>query len=250
MFVERSRSSRSGSVWRFTFLATIYLIAGAALNVLVAWGIALVLPRVLTGPRFPPVVIVGEEPPLYVTTDHLFGMWSVFWWGWKEPTDQDRLTSLADGMRRDALTQGVPEDSQVTSIEDVDRRTRRIIAKLERDAAFVGYEAYGWPVPAMHFVVELGWQGGPSTHGDIEYKRHIFGQPVHLPATPEWPGFAINTCVYAGLLVVIGHLFTAVRRAHRRGQGLCPRCKYDLRHDPASGCPECGWRRSHAAGAT
>ena len=32
-------------------------------------------------------------------------------------------------------------------------------------------------------------------------------------------------------------------RASRSNHRYCPRCKYDLRGELFSGCPECGWRR-------
>ena len=64
-----------------------------------------------------------------------------------------------------------------------------------------------------------------------------------LPACPIWPGFAINTVFYA---LVLWLLFAApfalpgVRRRRRIKRGLCPKCAYDLRGTQSEACPECG----------
>ena len=42
-------------------------------------------------------------------------------------------------------------------------------------------------------------------------------------------------CVFLG--------FAELRRRVHRRRGLCTTCKYDLRGELFSGCPECGWRR-------
>lgn len=46
------------------------------------------------------------------------------------------------------------------------------------------------------------------------------------------------------LLLLAGHLALGWRAASRRDRGACPRCGYELHHDLAAGCPECGWRRA------
>jgi hypothetical protein len=37
-------------------------------------------------------------------------------------------------------------------------------------------------------------------------------------------------------------------RRDRRSRGACANCGYDLRGDPASACPECGWNRAETTG--
>lgn len=61
-----------------------------------------------------------------------------------------------------------------------------------------------------------------------------------LALSPIWPGFLANTAIYASAWFI---LFAVVRHpAHRRQsrirQGLCLRCGYDVKAQPA--CPECG----------
>ena len=63
-----------------------------------------------------------------------------------------------------------------------------------------------------------------------------------LPYEPIWPGFAINTVFYAGVLWLLFAAPFALRRWRRIKRGLCPKCAYDLRGTPkdATACPECG----------
>jgi hypothetical protein len=58
-----------------------------------------------------------------------------------------------------------------------------------------------------------------------------------------WPGFALNTLIYAAAAALAAALWRTSTRALRRLRGRCPRCAYDLRAEPGGGCPECGWRR-------
>jgi hypothetical protein len=64
-----------------------------------------------------------------------------------------------------------------------------------------------------------------------------------------WPGFIINTLFYAIILwlLILGPF--VLRRHIRRKRGQCPKCGYDLRGIPGSGCPECGWNRQPEAAA-
>lgn len=61
-------------------------------------------------------------------------------------------------------------------------------------------------------------------------------------------GFLVNTAVYAAALALIGLGMRQARRSRRLTRGLCPRCKYPLADLPT--CPECGEtiRQKAAAG--
>lgn len=69
-------------------------------------------------------------------------------------------------------------------------------------------------------------------------------KPINvLPLRPVWPGFAINTGLYAIALLALYCLWWLLRRSYRLLIGRCLRCGYDLRGNPNSGCSECGWKR-------
>jgi hypothetical protein len=62
-----------------------------------------------------------------------------------------------------------------------------------------------------------------------------------IPWRPLWPGFAVDTALYAGLLWVASFVTGAFRGVRRRRRGLCTRCGYDRRGLFATAsCPECG----------
>jgi hypothetical protein len=65
-----------------------------------------------------------------------------------------------------------------------------------------------------------------------------------FPLRPIWPGFAINTVLYAAILYMLLAAPFALRRWRRIKRGLCPKCGYDLRGRgnaaDAATCPECG----------
>jgi len=96
-----------------------------------------------------------------------------------------------------------------------------------------------------------------------------------LPLLPIWPGFVLDTAIYAALWWGLALSFTGVHRTLRRVRNRCPKCGYDLRGqigvvsgqssvvseigstenrelrtDRSVRCPECGWGREGAEGRT
>jgi len=62
-----------------------------------------------------------------------------------------------------------------------------------------------------------------------------------LPLLPLWPGFLINTFLYALLLFLAWRLPGVLRRTLRRRRGRCAQCGYDRGGlDARAACPECG----------
>jgi hypothetical protein len=76
--------------------------------------------------------------------------------------------------------------------------------------------------------------------------------PALLPLVPVWPGFAVNTLLYAIVLWFLIPGPFVLRRLIRIKRGRCPKCGYDLRGaipGAGGGCPECGWNRQPEATA-
>jgi hypothetical protein len=59
-----------------------------------------------------------------------------------------------------------------------------------------------------------------------------------LPLQPIWPGFAINTIFYAAILWLLFAVAGSIRRWRRRRRGLCPGCAYPV--GASDVCSECG----------
>ena len=59
-----------------------------------------------------------------------------------------------------------------------------------------------------------------------------------IPFRPVWPGFAINTLLYAAVLWMTLAAPLALRRRRRLKRGLCPKCAYPIGINPV--CTECG----------
>ena len=109
-------------------------------------------------------------------------------------------------------------------------------------------DARGWPVLSMMCSFERSeWEDTP----DVEVRTRL-GIPLEngpafvlagdehraLPLRPIWPGFAINTILYASILWVMFFTPGKVRRTIRRKRGLCRGCAYPVGASPV--CTECG----------
>lgn len=68
-----------------------------------------------------------------------------------------------------------------------------------------------------------------------------------IPLRPVWPGFIVNTVIYAVLLWLLTLAPFTARRMIRHKQGRCIKCGYDLRGTEHDVCPECGWERESEA---
>lgn len=65
-----------------------------------------------------------------------------------------------------------------------------------------------------------------------------------LPWCPLWPGFALNTILYAAVAWGLWQIPRAIRRNRRLARGCCVHCGYDLSGLAAiASCPECGQSR-------
>jgi hypothetical protein len=73
----------------------------------------------------------------------------------------------------------------------------------------------------------------PMWHGNRPERRAV-------PLRPLWPGFAINTIFYAAIVWMLCAVPGAVRRRVRIKRGQCASCGYSLRDITSEKCPECG----------
>ncbi len=78
------------------------------------------------------------------------------------------------------------------------------------------------------------WKCSFETLGFIQPRAII------LPLRPLWPGLVVNSAFYGLLLWLLSLVPSIIRRGLRRRRGRCVKCGYDLRGNPAGGCPECG----------
>jgi len=207
------------SILRMIALLLAWTVAGATLNVAVAWGLAVA------------VVIEKEAAAIH----NVFNDWD----GTSEfPSYTVRRWTLPGGSRVSAYFGGYdgrPWDNTAT-VQNLVPRWGADYLKInglegKRHKPFWGervVEARGWPYLSM-------WAGNARAgyHGD----RSTLFQKL-LPRHPIWPGFAINTLFYAGVLWVLCCGPFALRRMIRRRRGQCPACAYPIGQSPV--CTECG----------
>ena len=74
----------------------------------------------------------------------------------------------------------------------------------------------------------------PFMAGDTD----VFARPI--PFLPIWAGFLTNTVFYGAILWMLFAAKRAVQSHRRTRRGLCPGCAYDLRGAAHAKCPECG----------
>jgi hypothetical protein len=232
----------------------IFLLAGAVVNVAVAWGIVW-------------------------KTDWSFlpGTWQAsegLPWPRDVPThwpDMAKLSHRAKGFGMRVLLYGAqrppnpwkrgPRTTEET--ERMEEESTKWKAADREEFVIWTYRA-GWP------MVALGWEswGEVLRHGLVGRSQPpgpgftlrtgghpprsnwwVWGIPVqlstseksmlnNLPIRPLWPGFVVNTLFYAASLWLLICGPFALRRFVRMRRGLCPKCAYPM--GEAAVCTECG----------
>lgn len=190
---------------------TLFLIAGAIVNVAVAWGIATV------GPQAPGVTSDKPVPNGQWPRDVPFD--------WPPPKGY--------GVESNFGVQVMITYSSINS----------------NTPESVGYGQslfrYGWPCLAMDLAVQTTIdRAGVRTSYDVALATVPTAlrlpNRVHpyIPLRPIWPGFLLNTLFYAAILWALFITPGKVRRVLRRKRRLCPACAYPI--GVSSVCSECG----------
>jgi hypothetical protein len=146
---------------------------------------------------------------------------------------------------------GPPERWLAPEEAAIPKWCRRRVLHLDPDVPDMLFsEARGWPCVA--FSCEQGWgqpdfklRGGIVVDSTWTRRHERVGLPVQvvIPLTPIWPNLLLDSAFFGALTYLGVFAPREYRRVRRRRRGRCPRCDYDLKHDLAAGCPECGWRR-------
>lgn len=116
-------------------------------------------------------------------------------------------------------------------------------------------KACGWPMYAVRyewireFNRSVSEPNATGSHGLLLLPARWLPQNLEteLPWSPLWPGFAIDTVLYAMILWLITAAPLALRRRWRIRRGLCPACAYPTGASPV--CTECGHAVSKPTGA-
>ena len=213
-----------------------FLLAGAVVNVAVAWGCVAHVAKQMGFGHVDPERQLGFWPPNTTYWDvelRTYGGYTL-------------LTSAAWG-----LTWPAPKylHSPYRPIKEwlpMWARCRKIHPDVSESYDGVLVEnAAGWPFLAVRSshrwrsCLRSGTFQTDQLSGVLRPSwLHRLHDDVALPYLPIWPGFAINSGLYAAPLWLLICGPFALRRVIRRRRGLCPKCAYPVGESAV--CTECG----------
>jgi hypothetical protein len=222
----------------------IFLLAGAIVNVAVAWGCA-------GWSSFRPVPDVaircdirGNKYWILVARQSGFGI------------DRTDLAGHLPAPTETNLQQTVYfrasiHSQELTAVPVVSLPWSRLGQTNNRVAVINEDEQVcGWPFRAMWCSIGQ-WYGQPDgSYSPVDDNGSMImikcsagagnGPERYLPLIAIWPGFAINTIFYAAILWGLFTLPGVVKRHRRRKRGLCPACAYPIGTWGGEVCTECG----------
>ncbi len=233
--------NRGRKIRRVIVRAGIFLLLGAVLNIVAAWGLALtVSPDQSYG-------IVGSVNDAYAI-EH-----------WRTPGGQRVVVYQIGGMTH--CGPGLPPtyDQMIprwgSDFLQVPRPRHPLYSELVMNTSTWGVrvaDARGWPCltawGGAHYPRSgIALPAPPAVRGIWTVGSHPSDQKAIpqarlLPYLPLWRGLAVNTLFYSlalWLVVIAWSIPGRVRRRQRNKRGLCLSCGYDLRATPER-CPECG----------
>jgi hypothetical protein len=234
----------------------LFLLLGAAVNVAVAWGYALCLS---VDPTVSSAVEYSHGPESEVPSSQVD---ELYWWEvWKfQRAAACRVLSKYE----------FPHTVEILDVwPSVDEALAgcplgRVIdcQPVGTDSRVAVIDGRGWPLLSLSSLVYCeGTPGGimslmttnsPLTQHHVAQAyancqfhvewgislprpdntaQHWVDGNYVLPLRPIWPGFAVNTLLYAALLWLFFRAPFDLRRHRRRKRGYCLKCGYDLRGD-------------------
>jgi len=230
----------------------VFLLLGAIVNVTVAWGIA--IGPVDWGQAYVGLQYYeqwGLDRRLYIRTmiHRLPG--EIRLSQYEARISLSRFLLLPAPIDEADFRALLPTWSRVAAGEPFEEFERQDRA----DYKLVDYSEYasGWPAFSLRYYGPIYLVGAESSgvydesqmtgyfHPTLPWKMVMRGYRSEFPCRPIWPGFAINTVLYAVILWLLALGPVTARRMIRRRRGRCIRCGYNLRgHSEDDVCPECG----------
>ena len=227
-------------VKRSLVIVAVFLLAGAVVNVGVAWGCPL-------WSAMTPSTPFDEPRPV-----------DIEWWGLHARGRSDQPLVMVDEGRGFAfqivlMTAG---EHELVTIED-DGASTMLLRSGSPPYDHVVRLTAGWPRESLSGEQ---WRTAITSPiftfqiASLARKQVRFGEskmvcavappglgarPLRfLPLRPVWPGFAVNTLFYAATLWLLICGPFALRRVVRRRRGLCVQCGYPMGESDV--CTECG----------
>jgi len=231
-------------VRRRLLIAAIFLLAGAVVNVAVAWGCAAWADVMIRSP-------VGLSGLSWLMTDDYTegisedGTASLLRWSSNVGTliyfERTRTATLDRTMRGSLRMDELSPYWLHLDVPSAAYQSGRIdFENSFTDArgwpALTMWSEYEWPPHGQTVVVK----GGLPLSSRHSVSRRYFSPPLPraLPLRPIWSGFAVNTLFYATFLWLLICGPFVLRRFIRVKRGLCPACAYQRGESEV--CSECG----------
>jgi len=217
---------------RRIYMVAIFLLAGAVVNVAVAWGCAILIQLMEPGRGALPRVEASlreREPDgswyfweILRSKDRGVLLYHSFW----DARSEDIIYyDVSTELRPDELA---PSWASLRTPPDTDYEVRWV-------------HGLGWPVVSMwrDYGLVSGGTRYELLHGlGLTFLPPDVSLPRAVPLHPIWPGFVINTIFYAAVVWLLIPGPFVLRRFIRVKRGRCVKCGYPSGESAV--CSECG----------
>ncbi len=210
---------------RRLIIIAVFLLAGAVVNVAVAWGCA-----------------------------YRNGLYSDDWY-WVSAPENDRFwLERRPHEWESCMLIGVRRHSGLGR-----NLTGAMGRTVVNNQARINEAEFGLPLRSLRWTSQRVWLTAPLTGDSDDMKdRWLAARTTNrsptitmsghvLPLLPMWPGFAVNTVFYATVLWLLIPGPLVLRRFIRVKRGLCPKCAYPMGESAV--CSECGKALPRRVGA-